>query len=50
MPFATAIVLSIGLTFVPLSELWTGIVCAVLLAVEITLTSGERQEGVGAGS
>jgi low temperature requirement protein LtrA len=39
-PFATAIAASVAVTFVPLSELWVGLVCVALLAVEIRLATG----------
>jgi len=38
-PFAVAILATLAVTFVPLSELWVGLVCVALLAVEIRLTT-----------
>ncbi|KRF13784.1 low temperature requirement protein A [Nocardioides sp. Soil797] len=36
-PFAAVIVALAGITFVPYSELWAGLICCVLLAVELGL-------------
>jgi len=38
-PFAVAILATLAVTFVPVSELWVGLVCVALLAVEIRLTT-----------
>jgi low temperature requirement protein LtrA len=46
-PFAVAILATIGATFVPVSELWAGVVCVALLVVELRLTS-RSDEVVGA--
>jgi low temperature requirement protein LtrA len=40
-PFALAVLLSVAATFVPYSELWVGIVCVALLAVELRLTAND---------
>ena len=49
VPFGLAIVASVAVTFVPFSEVWVGLICVALLAIEIGLTT-ERGESVGAGS
>lgn len=46
-PFGLAIAAAAAVTFVPRSELWVGLVCVALLAVEIRLTT---TESVGAES
>lgn len=48
-PFAAAVAAVVAVTFVPLSELWAGLVCVALLAVELRLTAGS-DEVVGADS
>ncbi|MET0929545.1 MAG: low temperature requirement protein A [Aeromicrobium sp.] len=48
-PFGLAIVGVVLVTFVPLSELWAGLICVALLAVELRLTA-ESDEVVGADS
>lgn len=48
-PFAVAIAAAVAVTFVPRSELWVGLVCVALLAVEIRLTA-EGETPVGAGT
>jgi low temperature requirement protein LtrA len=40
-PFALAIVAAVALTFVPMSELWVGLACVALLAVELRLTTSD---------
>jgi low temperature requirement protein LtrA len=47
-PFAAAIVACVAVTFVPVSELWVGLVCVALLAVEIRLTTSRPGAGVAA--
>lgn len=47
VPFGLAIAAAAAVTFVPRSELWVGLVCVALLAVEIRLTT---TESVGAES
>jgi low temperature requirement protein LtrA len=39
-PFGLAILASVAVTFVPFSELWVGLICVALLAVEVRLTTG----------
>lgn len=46
-PFAVAILATVAVTFVPMSELWVGLICVALLAVEVRLTSKD-EETVGA--
>lgn len=46
-PFAVAILATVAVTFVPMSELWVGLTCVALLAVEVRLTSKD-EETVGA--
>lgn len=46
-PFGAAIVVILAVTFVPVSELWVGLVCVALLVSELWLTSDDR---VGASS
>jgi low temperature requirement protein LtrA len=46
-PFAVATLATIAATFVPVSELWVGVVCVALLVVELRLTS-TSDEVVGA--
>jgi low temperature requirement protein LtrA len=41
VPFGAAILAAGAVTFVPLSEVWVGLICAALLAVELRLTSEE---------
>jgi low temperature requirement protein LtrA len=38
-PFAAAIAACVAVTFVPVSELWVGLICVALLAVELRLTT-----------
>jgi low temperature requirement protein LtrA len=45
-PFLGAILAIVAATFVPVSELWTGLVLAALLVVELRLTAGSAA-GVG---
>ncbi|MET1036937.1 MAG: low temperature requirement protein A, partial [Aeromicrobium sp.] len=40
-PFAVAIAAVLAVTFVPFSELWAGLICVALLAVELWLTSDD---------
>lgn len=47
-PFALAVAAVVAVTFVPRSELWTGLVLVALLAVELRLT-GRVDKGVGTG-
>lgn len=46
-PFGVAILASVAVTFVPVSELWVGLICVALLAVELRLVS-EEPHTVGA--
>ncbi|KAA1380787.1 low temperature requirement protein A [Aeromicrobium fastidiosum] len=39
VPFGAAIVAAVAVTFVPVSELWVGLICVALLAVEVWLTT-----------
>lgn len=41
-PFASAIVACLAVTFVPVSELWVGLICVALLSSELWLTSDDR--------
>lgn len=51
VPFGAAIVATVAVTFVPTSELWVGLICVALLAVELRLTTdGRASESVGATS
>lgn len=47
-PFGIAILASVAVTFVPVSELWVGLICVALLAVELRLVS-EEPHTVGGG-
>lgn len=48
-PFAIAVLASVAVTFVPISELWVGVICVALLAVELRLVA-EDPRPVGADS
>jgi len=43
-PFAAAILAAVAVTFVPKSELWVGLICVALLAVEVRLTTGDAED------
>lgn len=45
VPFAVAIAVVAAATFAPISELWAGLACVALLAVELRLTSAEGLVG-----
>jgi len=49
-PFGIAILATVAVTFVPTSELWVGLICVALLAVEVRLTTSGTGETVGASS
>jgi low temperature requirement protein LtrA len=48
-PFGAAVLASLAVTFAPTSELWVGLICVALLAVELRLVSQEPSP-VGTGS
>jgi hypothetical protein len=48
-PFVLAIAAAVAVTFVPVSELWVGLICVALLAAEIRLTA-QDEESVPAAS